>query len=176
MTRRSVTISVAAVIFFGFVPLTARAGWGHYHLCIADGTTSASDSARRSLELFKVDIKKTIVADDPTVVAVVSPEKVAAIFEPGCSGAVRDAEALQRMILSARDRPYDGVIFYCYDAEHTRIWFSLFDAHGTQLTHLFIPTHTAAPLMGAGDMRGLVPRHQRQALLKFFSAILPYNV
>lgn len=79
------------------------------------------------------------------------------------------------MIDSARDRPYDGVIF-CYDAAQARIWFSLFDAHGTQLTHLFVRTHTAAPLMGAGDMRGLVERHKRQALIKFLSAILPYNV
>lgn len=177
MTRRSTLFALATSALLLGAPIAARAGWGYYHLCIVDGTPAgAGEAARRSLELFKVDIKKVIVADEPTVVDVASADKVASIFEPGCAGTVRDAAALQRMILDARDRPYDGVIFFCYDAEHTRIWLSLFDARGTQLTHLFVPTHTATPLMGAGDMRGLVERHKRQALLKFLAAILPYIV
>ena len=158
-------------------PLAAHAGWGYYHLCIVDGTPpGASESAARSLQLFRADIRKIFDGGDPAVVDVASAEKAAAIFNPGCAGAVHDANALQALIDRAHDRPYDGVIFYCYDADHARVWLGLFDARGKQLTHLFVPVHTAPPLMGTGDMRGLVSRPQRQALLKFLVSLLPYQV
>lgn len=80
-----------AVSLFVGLPAIAHAGWGHYHLCIADGTPpGASESAARSLQLFKTDMRKAFVADEPTIVNVASAEKTAAIFEPGCAGTVRD--------------------------------------------------------------------------------------